>query len=380
MQKLVDAGIHNPKTGKPVALDWAKRYLGSTSIAIADVSEFERVFDQQLTEDCKDISEFDMSVSAAKMALDEAGVSASEIDCIIHVSGSNRVPKEGRRDDLGLNNCMRGFTTALSGLRPDCLLQHQDSGCAGVVPPFQMAKAMLSCGDFKNILVITSNVFHRRDWKETTKANEMTQWINFLLFGDGASAFVLQGTHHPSEVLETTKSNTCFELLKVNSVSDTSMFTFQTYVEANKDTSCIQVTGRLNTDAAKQFVPKMREWLSSQGIKISQLDALLLHQPNSHVMQKIKQFLAGDKLLDVSGKYGNLVSASLGTQFYEQIYSSGKNKMKHGGLVAGFTFGAHAGNTYGGFLARIHVGEEDETMASGPSELHLSDASSSVSV
>ena len=111
----------------------------------------------------------------------------------------------------------------------------------------------------------------------------------------------------------------------------------------------------LNPDAAKKvFSNKMLEWIKNQGIRISQIDALLLHQPNSYIIKKIQSLLAGDKVMDVAGRYGNLVSASLGRQFYEQV-SQGRTKLKHGSKISGFTLGAHAGNTYGGFIAKAFV-------------------------
>ena len=352
MKKLVESGIHNPKTGKPVSLDWARRNLGTTTISVANVSSFEEAFDHKVTDGSKDISEFEMSISAAEMAIAEAGIEACDIDCIMHVSGSIRMPSNDRSADLGLNHCMRGYQVAFPDLRPDCLLQHQDSGCSGIVPPFRMAKSMLASGDFKNILVVTSNVFPRDEWRENVQSNDMSLWINYVLFGDAATAFVLRGSSKPSEVACQTKSKLCYELLDVNSITDTSFFIFQSFIRANQKNKSLMLSGRLNPDAAKQvFSTKMLEWMKSQGIQISKLDALLLHQPNSYIMKKIRQLYAGEKLMDIAGRYGNLVSCSVGVQFYEQI-SQGRIEMKNGSTLAGFTLGAHAGNTYGGFIAR----------------------------
>ena len=350
MEKLVETGIHNPKTGKPVSLDWARRNLGMGTLSIADLSTFSEAFDYKVNDGCKDVSEFEMAISAAKMALAEAGIEARDIDCILHVSGTVRFPGSKRS---GMNDCMRGYTEALPGLRQDCLMQHQDSGCSGVVPPFRMAKAMLAGGDFKNILVVTSHASPRGQWREHTENNDLSEWINCVLFGDSATAFVLRGADSSSEVVHQTQSKICYEILDVNSITDTDFFIFQTYFDEKR---CTHI-GVLNPDAAKQvFSKKMFEWLKTQGLKISDLDALLMHQPNSFIVKKVKQYFAGDKVHDIADRYGNLLSGSLGNQFYEQLYQ-GKTKMRNGSMLAGFTLGAHAGNTYGGFIARACFAE-----------------------
>ena len=107
-----------------------------------------------------------------------------------------------------------------------------------------MAKGMLASGDFKNILIVTSNKMASTDWKLSAEKNNIPQWINYVLFGDGASAFVLRGTNRPSEVALQTKNNICFELLDVNSITDTSFFIFQSYTRKGSDSSKpLQQTG-----------------------------------------------------------------------------------------------------------------------------------------
>lgn len=358
MDRLLECGIHNPRNGQPVAADFAKRNLEVEQLAIANLSDFYKGFPNLTQTEAVDASEWDLAISAIEIALARAGIEANDLDAIMHVSPTLRLPS-GEENDMGLHHCMRRYPELLPELRPDCLLQHQDSGCSGIVLPFQLAKPMLTSGAFKHILVVCStSAGARSDVEYFASKNDLSKWINYLLFGDAACAFVLSAGESAKDVLTSSKAGVCYELLSVNSQTRTDFYIAQSHCHINADETQSAIDYKmgmtLNPHAAKHvFTKQLFEWLETQNIDFQKLDALLLHQPNANVVKSVQKVTGPHKVLNIAERYGNLICASLGVQFYEQL-SLRRTQVSDGGLIAGFTLGAHAGMTYGGFIAQAH--------------------------
>jgi 3-oxoacyl-[acyl-carrier-protein] synthase III len=358
MDRLLELGVYNPRNGQPVSPEFARRNLEVEQIAIANLSDFQKGFPKSSRSNAIDASEWDLAGAAIQIAMDEAAVQVEQLDAVLHVSPTLRLPS-CEQDDMGLHHCMRRYPDILPGLRQDCLLQHQDSGCSGVVPPFQLAKAMLTSGDFQRILVVCSTSARgRADVEYFASQNDLSKWINYLLFGDAACAFILSRHETAEEALAASNALACYELLSVNSATRTDFYIAQSHrhVGLDKDGGRVgcKMGMTLNPHAAKHvFTKQLFEWLARQSIDAAQLDALIVHQPNASVVTSIQKITGADKVHNIARKYGNLVCASLGVQFYEQL-STGKTKVKNKSLIAGFTLGAHAGMTFGGFIAQAH--------------------------
>lgn len=303
-----------------------------------------------------------MASVAIKQAMEGARIEAKDIDAIIHVSPTihytEGVDHNLRASSLGLQNSMRKYTKILPGLRPECLIDHQESGCSGVLVPFRIAKSMVASGDCKHILVVCSLASPRAEAEHWVRKNELDIWVNYLLFGDGACAFVLSGSDDVSKVLNQTRDRICYELGNVSTYTKTDFYIAEKLQEnvIGPNGPVMKLGMRLNPHAAKKvFIQQMYEWLASENLDADQLDALLLHQPNAVVIRYVEDKL-GSKVLNIADKYGNLVSTSLGVQFYEQLVLN--SRLKNGNTIAGFTLGAHVGMTYGGFIAKVHADDQ----------------------
>ena len=358
MDRLLELGISNPRTGLSVSPDFARKNLEADHLAIANLSDFRKGFPNFGGPEAEDASEWDLAAEAIRIAMDEASIRPGDLDAILHVSPTLRLPS-CEQDDMGLHHCMRRYTEILPGLKENCLLQHHDSGCSGVVLPFQLAKSMLTSGDFRQVLVVCSTSARgRSDVEYFAAQNDLSKWINYLLFGDAACAFVLSGAETPAKALSRGNAAACYELLSINSVTKTDFYIAQSHRrmapgEDNESPSC-KMGMTLNPHAAKHvFTKQLFEWLDRQEVERDQLDALVLHQPNASVVKSVQKITGPDKVHNIAEKYGNLICASLGVQFYEQL-SMGQTKLSDGSLIAGFTLGAHAGMTYGGFIAQVH--------------------------
>jgi 3-oxoacyl-[acyl-carrier-protein] synthase-3 len=114
----------------------------------------------------------DLAVEAARSALDMAGISASELDCIIVGTVTPDMPMPSTavfvQQKLGAGTCAAFDLSA---------------ACAGFVYGMSVADSFLRAGQFKRVLVIGVEILTRIiDWNDRNTC---------VLFGDGAGAAVI---------------------------------------------------------------------------------------------------------------------------------------------------------------------------------------------
>src|SRR5574341_1300241 len=123
-----------------------------------------------------------MSIAAAKMALDKAGISPRELDLIIVATSSpdHLTPPVSSQIQYALGaNKAAAFTLV--------------TGCTGFIYALSTAQQFIAAGTYDTILVIGAELLSRFiDWTDRSTC---------VLFGDGAGAVVLQATTTPSGVL-----------------------------------------------------------------------------------------------------------------------------------------------------------------------------------
>lgn len=116
---------------------------------------------------------WEMGAKAAKMALADAGVAASEVDLVVGttVSGDYLTPSLA---------CL--VAAALEMKNPACV--DLNCACAGFVNAVDFVKHYLDGGDYKTALIVSSEML--------TKITDYTDRTTCVLFGDGAGAAVVE--------------------------------------------------------------------------------------------------------------------------------------------------------------------------------------------
>jgi len=120
----------------------------------------------------------DLATHAARAALEDAGIEASEIDLIVLATATpdNTFPASAVtvQANLGIEHGAAFDVQAV---------------CSGFVYAVSTADAMVRAGNARKVLVIGAETFSRiLDWEDRTTC---------VLFGDGAGAFVLEGVEQP---------------------------------------------------------------------------------------------------------------------------------------------------------------------------------------
>ena len=129
----------------------------------------------------------DLALRAARSALRDAGITATDVDMLVHVTSTP--------DMVTCQDHFRFLTTGL-GLRRDAELVHHNLGCAGLAPGFRTATASLISMVPATALVVASNCpsgyFAPEAHDYYYRHPSGMGWLTPLMFADGAGAAVFR--------------------------------------------------------------------------------------------------------------------------------------------------------------------------------------------
>lgn len=262
----------------------------------------------------------DLATAAARAALENAGIEASEIDLIVLATTTpdNTFPATATtvQHKLGITEGAAFDVQAV---------------CSGFLFALATADSMLRQGLFKNALVIGAETFTRiLDWSDRSTC---------VLFGDGAGAVVLQSgegeddqgviSHH----VRTDGSKK--ELLYVDGGVSSTGTIGHVRMQGNQ----VFRHAIANISSAVQAV------LSDTGHDIADIDWFVPHQANQRILNGVAKRLGLDeeKVISTVAKHGNTSAASIPLALDQAIRDG---RIQKGDLVlseamgGGFSWGA----------------------------------------
>lgn len=182
-QQILDRVRPARPDGRLLEPEWIERHVGIV----------ERRLDFDFDASCKPsrdeggLYDGDLALNAARRALDDAKISAADVDVLVHVSSTP--------DYLACQEHLRFLTTEL-GLQRDTDLVHHNLGCAGLSAGFRTATSYLLAEPPAVALVVASNCpsgYFAREanphYKEHPSGNG---WLVPLVFADGGAAAVFR--------------------------------------------------------------------------------------------------------------------------------------------------------------------------------------------
>ena len=207
----------------------------------------------------------DMGFFAAQKAIENAKISAEDIDYIIFAHNFGDVRHGEIQTDL-LPSLASRVKNKLGIQNPKCVAYDMIFGCPGWVEGVIQAKAFIKSGMAKNCLVIGAEALSR-----VVDVNDRDS----MIFADGAGATIVSATNDGGNILAnvtTTLANDEAYYLyfgKGNKASD-------------KDhTRYIKMLGRKVYELAVVHVPSaMAEAIEEAGVSISEVKKVFLHQAN----------------------------------------------------------------------------------------------------
>lgn len=271
----------------------------------------------------------DMAFEAAKMAMDNAGIAAEDLDLIVlaTVCPDNTTPSTAAK------------VAARLGVKIGTPAFDISAACSGFVYALTMADNMMRLGQIKTALVIGA--------ESLSKITDWTDRNTCVLFGDGAGAIVIRAREGNGTAQDV-------------GVLSTKIYADGTHYEDLKTTggvSSTQTTGFITMDGKEVFkfavnalTQAAEAAMEAAGVETKDVDWLIPHQANIRIIDVVGEKLGLPKekvIVNIAG-HGNTSAASIPLALSENI-SSGV--IKKGDMVVLSAMGA--GFTWGGAVVRL---------------------------
>lgn len=261
----------------------------------------------------------DLATEAARKALDNAGVSAKEIDFII----CSNVVNEYVTPSLA---CL-----IHEAIDASCPSLDINAACTGFIYALQMAEAYQKAGMAKNILIVCA--------EEPTRMVDWQDRRTCVLFGDGAGAVVV--TEGDSlKAIKTTNTSITEVLVEKRVLEPTP------YISKEEVNKPLFMSGQeVFKNAVSSSARDIKDVTDKAGVSLDSVDYFLLHQANMRIIEFAAKMLDQDKEKFPHNVelYGNTSSASI-PMLLDEMNSRGElkngQKLVLSAFGAGFTTGA----------------------------------------
>lgn len=267
-----------------------------------------------------------LATKAARNALEKTNLDPGDIELIIVASASpdHIFPASAClvQDNLGAINAGAFDLSA---------------ACTGFIFALNMAAQSIRSGALDNALVIGSETLSRFvNWEDRNTC---------VLFGDGAGAFVLQGSENPGGILSCVmrSDGSGGDLLSVPAGGSRMPATAET---VDKKLHKIQMNGReVFRFATRVMASATREATEKAGLSLDQIDLVVPHQANRRIIEAAARgihFPMEQIVMNIEN-YGNTSTASIPIAICEAFEQDRINPGDHLVLVgfgAGLTWGA----------------------------------------
>ncbi|HVU32106.1 MAG TPA: beta-ketoacyl-ACP synthase III [Opitutaceae bacterium] len=274
----------------------------------------------------------DMGAHAARRALEDAGVAASEIDLLIVATVTPDLPMPATacmiQDKLGVPTTAACFDL--------------NAACSGFLYALDTACAMLASGRYRKAVVVgVEKLSAVVDWQDRTTC---------VLFGDGAGATVIGLSDEPDRGLLGTKLGAFGDSVDLLYIPRNGSKPVPTLDDVVSHGHCIKMKGKeVFKIAVRAMDEAARDILEQHGIRPDQISLVIPHQANLRIIEAISQYLQlpMERFFVNVDRYGNTSAASIPLALDEARRSG---RIRPGDLTLLVAFGA--GLTYGSALLR----------------------------
>jgi 3-oxoacyl-[acyl-carrier-protein] synthase-3 len=279
----------------------------------------------------------DMGAEAAKEALQHAGVSARDLDCIILATLSPDV-------DMPATACLLQHRMGIGGM-PAFDVRNQ---CSGFLYGLAIADKFIRTGTYNRVLLVGAET-HSTGLDLTTRGREVA-----VIFGDGAGAVVLgpepdarrgilsTHLHAQGKFAEKLWIESPGARLRPRLTED--------MISGDKARIFPKMEGRyVFRHAVIRFPEVIREALDANGLAVADLSLLIPHQANLRISQVVALGLElpEEKVFNNIDRYGNTTAGSIPIALYEALQAG---RIHDGDLVCLAAFGS--GFTWASALIR----------------------------
>lgn len=286
-------------------------YLPSTVLTNSQISSFVDTTDEWIQKNLgikerrisgEDEYSSDLAVHSSLNAIKDANLEVTDIDFIIMATSTpDRISPSTA---CLLQEKIGAFNAACVDI---------NAVCPGFLYGLQIAKGLLSLGQYKNILLVASEVYTKiTDWEKR----------DCVFFGDGSGAVVLQSDTNNFCEIDLYADGTGKDAFTVRHGQDFSMIGKEVYENGI-------------TKLPKSII----DLLNRTSIEKNDIDYIIPHQPSINILKKTAEILDIDfsKFGTSMGEYANTAGASIPITL-DKLYK--ENKFKTGDLLLLTTIGS----------------------------------------
>lgn len=274
----------------------------------------------------------DMGVHAARRAMEDAGITAAEIDLLVVATLTPDLPMPATacivQHKLGVPTTAACFDLS--------------AACTGFLYALDTVCAMVGSGRYKKALIIgVEKLSSIVDWKDRTTC---------VLFGDGAGAVVVGTSPEPGVGLIGTKLGALGENVDLLCIPNGGSSAPATAASIAAGSHFIKMKGKpLFKLAVRVMDEAARDILEQHHLRADQISLVVPHQANLRIIEAISDYLElpMERFFVNVDRYGNTSAASIPLALDEARRSG---RIKRGDLTLLVAFGA--GLTYGSALIR----------------------------
>ena len=272
----------------------------------------------------------DLALPAARRALDEADLTAQDIDMIIVATIS---------PDMNFPSTACWLQAALGATNAAAF--DLSAACSGFIYALTMAKNTIEVGSHRHVLVVGAEVL--------TKITDYTDRTSCILFGDGAGAVMLGPSRGNRELLKTfiRSDGSGGDMMKLPAGGTRLPASHET---VEQRMHYMKIRGR---EVYKFVVVKMAELIEQaareHGISKQDIALIVPHQMNSRIIEGAMERLElpMEKVYLNIDRYGNTSAASIPIALNEALQNG---RVHQGDYVCLVAFGA--GLTWGYCMVR----------------------------
>jgi 3-oxoacyl-[acyl-carrier-protein] synthase-3 len=272
----------------------------------------------------REIGASDLGYEAAQIALQRAGLKASDIDFIIFATLSPDYMFPG-------SGCVMQQRLGVPGIGAlDVRTQ-----CTGFVYGLAVANAFIQTGQYQRILLVGAEVH-----STGLEYNERGRHIA-VLFGDGAGAVILEASENGRGVLSTHLHADGRYVKELWTENPGSRRIPRLYPGILEDGTCYpQMNGReVFKHAVTKFPEVIMEALHANNLTLDEVKLVIPHQANLRISEAVAQRLRlpPEKMFNNIQRYGNTTAASIPIALDEALE---QGKIDEGDIVVLASFGS----------------------------------------
>jgi len=266
----------------------------------------------------------DLASIAGQRAIEDAGLSSLDIDLIIVATATP--DRKAPSTAAFVQHKLKAYRSAAFDI---------SAVCSGFLFGMSVASQYIASGVYNNVLVIGADTFSRiTDWSRR----------DAVFFGDGAGAAVISSANVTEGFLAyrlyTDSSNGMLGFTVPGGGSENPL------TDSNVNDQYFQMDGKAVFASATSVLPKaINQVLTDTGLKITDIDLMIPHQPSIRILQKTAEIigLPFEKVMTNMDKYANTSGGTIPI-LLDEVNKGGK--LHRGSIIlfaavgSGWTYGA----------------------------------------